>query len=104
MFNKIDYAMVTVSSMDRSVLFYRDVLGFKLRFQSSEWTEFETGTTTLALHGGGKPQGRHDPDSGPRAGVASLGLNVADIAARSGKADITNASIVETFAFIQFPT
>ncbi len=79
MFSKIDYAMVMVSDMDRSVLFYRDVLGFKVRFRSSDWTEFETGTTTLALHGGGKPQSRQEPESDPRAGVASLGLNVTDI-------------------------
>ena len=78
-FNKIDYAMVTVSDMDRSVRFYRDALGLKLRFQSSEWTEFDTGTTTLALHGGGKPQARQGQDTEHAAGVASLGLNVADI-------------------------
>jgi len=75
---KIDYVMVTVSDMERSVQFYRDVLGFTLRFQSSEWTEFETGSTTLALHGGGKPQVQQK-DSESKAGFASLGLNVPDI-------------------------
>src|SRR6185503_2573689 len=55
MFKKPDYIMITVSDMDRSLAFYRDVLGLALRFASPEWTEFETGTTTLALHGGGRP-------------------------------------------------
>ena len=53
MFNQIDYTMVIVSDMQRSVEFYRDKLGIPLKFQSPDWTEFATGTTTLALHGGG---------------------------------------------------
>jgi catechol 2,3-dioxygenase-like lactoylglutathione lyase family enzyme len=47
--------MVTVSDMERSVRFYRDTLGLKLRFQSPDWSEFDLGPTTLALHGGGTP-------------------------------------------------
>jgi lactoylglutathione lyase len=54
-FTKIDYTMVVVSDMERSVAFYRDKLGVPLKFQSPEWTEFQTGGTTLALHGGGIP-------------------------------------------------
>lgn len=53
MFNQIDYTMIVVSDMQRSVEFYRDKLGIPLKFQSPDWTEFATGTTTLALHGGG---------------------------------------------------
>jgi len=53
MFNQIDYTMIVVSDMQRSVEFYRDTLGIPLKFQSPEWTEFATGATTLALHGGG---------------------------------------------------
>jgi catechol 2,3-dioxygenase-like lactoylglutathione lyase family enzyme len=73
MFNQIDYVMVTVSDMSRSVQFYRDKLGLRPRFESPEWTEFETGTTVLALHGGGKPATiSHDP----KAGTASIGFYV----------------------------
>ena len=55
MFKQIDYTMVVVSDMDRAVEFYRDKLGIPLKFQSPDWTEFQTGATTLALHGGGLP-------------------------------------------------
>jgi catechol 2,3-dioxygenase-like lactoylglutathione lyase family enzyme len=44
--------MLMVSNMGRSVAFYRDTLELKLRFQTPDWSEFDMGTTTLALHGG----------------------------------------------------
>jgi lactoylglutathione lyase len=68
--------MVMVSDMSRSVQFYRDKLGLRLRFESPEWTEFETGTTVLALHGGGKPAAvSHEH----QAGTASIGFYVDDL-------------------------
>jgi len=71
--------MVMVSDMDRSVRFYRDTLGLKLRFQSPDWSEFDMGATTLALHGGGKPS---PPRTGPPeslAGTASIGFSVENV-------------------------
>ena len=59
---------VMVSDMERSVQFYRDTLGLKLRFQSPDWTEFDLGTTTLALHGGGKPA---PPGTGPPESIGA---------------------------------
>src|SRR2546427_5696732 len=47
--------MVMVSDMDRSVRFYRETVGLKLRFQSPDWTEFDIDSSTLALHSGGVP-------------------------------------------------
>ena len=44
------YAIKYVADMSRAVKFYRDVLGFELKFESPEWSEFATGETTLALH------------------------------------------------------
>lgn len=80
MLKQLDYAMVMVSDMRRSVEFYRDTLGIALKFQSPEWTEFLTGTTTLALHGGGVPQKHSGPPSeGKPAGVCSIGFNVEDV-------------------------
>ena len=77
MLKQIDYAMVIVSDMKRSVEFYRDTLGIPLKFESPEWTEFDTGITTLALHGGGVAQEYQDTgDQSKTAGTCSLGFNV----------------------------
>ena len=80
MFNQIDYTMVIVSDMNRSVEFYRDKLGIPLKFQSPEWTEFQTGATTLALHGGGITKERSgDGNESKYAGTCSIGFNVDDV-------------------------
>ena len=80
MFKQLDYTMVVVSDMDRSVEFYRDRLGIPLKFQSPEWTEFATGTTTLALHGGGvRSQNPPAGDPSKLAGACSIGFNVDDV-------------------------
>ena len=47
---QVNYAIVFLTDMNRSVAFYRDVLDLPLKFDSSEWTEFATEGTTLALH------------------------------------------------------
>lgn len=80
MFKQIDYTMIVVSDMDRSVEFYRDKLGIPLKFQSPGWTEFATGATTLALHGGGVPaSGPPAGEPAQRAGECSIGFSVADV-------------------------
>jgi lactoylglutathione lyase len=80
MFKQIDYTMVVVSDMARSVEFYRDKLGIPLKFETPEWTEFQTGATTLALHGGGIPQPRSAVgDPSKAAGTCSIGFNVDDL-------------------------
>ena len=77
MFSKIDYAMVNVSDMGRSVAFYRDVLGIPLRFESPGWSEFETGATTLALHHAPTTDQPHG--GGPSAGTCTPGFSVVDL-------------------------
>ena len=75
---KFTHAIVFVSDMARSVAFYRDVLGLPLRFESPEWTEFETPGNTLALHladGPATPSQSMAP-----AGQCQIGFSVADIA------------------------
>ncbi len=47
---RIQYAIVFVSDMTRSVAFYRDIVGIPLKFESPDWTEFATEGATLALH------------------------------------------------------
>src|SRR5260370_33336443 len=68
---KLGYAIHFVSDMDRAVAFYRDTVGLELKFSSPEWSEFATGTTTLALH----PASAENP-----AGTTHLGLHADDIA------------------------
>ena len=80
MFRQIDYTMIVVSDMQRSVEFYRDKLGIPLKFESPDWTEFATGTTTLALHGGGVLDQRPPAgDPSKVAGACSIGFNVENV-------------------------
>ena len=80
MFKQLDYTMVVVSDMKRSIEFYRDTLGIPLKFESPEWTEFSTGTTTLALHGGGVTRQQSEPfGEGKLAGACSIGFNVENL-------------------------
>jgi lactoylglutathione lyase len=80
MFSKVDYVMVNVSDMRRSVEFYRDTLGLPLKFESPGWSEFETGATTLALHGASRAASRDaTTQAGPAAGTCSLGFSVSDL-------------------------
>ena len=85
MFKQVDYVMVVVSDMSRSVKFYRDQLGLALKFESPGWSEFQTGATTLALHGGGKPQEKKGGNPGEQyAGTCSLGFSVENLDQKFG--------------------
>ena len=76
---RLNYAIVFVSDMKRSVSFYRDVIGLPLRFESPGWTEFATDGATLALHAseGGTPPGKTRPDT--TAGQCHPGLSVPEL-------------------------
>jgi len=50
MIGRLALVMVVVKDMDRSVAFYRDVLGLKPKFQSAEWSELEAGAVNVGLH------------------------------------------------------
>jgi lactoylglutathione lyase len=76
--NTLGYVIVFVSDMDKSVAFYRDVLGFPLKEQSHKWTEFGTGDTTLALHLADPADHTHTHATTP-AGHCQIGLSVADL-------------------------
>jgi lactoylglutathione lyase len=72
---RVNYAVVFVSDMRRSVSFYRDIIGLPLRFVSPQWTEFATDGATLALHLA-ESSPRVSADNGPRAGSCRPGLRV----------------------------
>jgi lactoylglutathione lyase len=66
---KLDYAIVMVSDMKKAVAFYRDTLGFPLKFESPHWTEFANDGSTIALHPAGEKP----------AGTCGLGFVVDDL-------------------------
>ena len=74
---RIDYAIVFVSDMKRSVAFYRDVVGLPLKFETPQWTEFATEGSTLALHA--TDGAAADDAGGERAGTCRTGFTVPDI-------------------------
>src|SRR4029453_3860654 len=75
---RINYAIVHVSDMRRSVAFYRDVLGLPLKFESPGWTEFVTEGATLALHmSEGPSSASRDAKNSP--GTCRPGLGVPDL-------------------------
>jgi lactoylglutathione lyase len=78
LFKQVSYIMVVVSNMKKSVEFYRDILGIPLKFESEDWTEFETGATTLALHGGGKQMEKGQMKE-QYAGTCEFGFTIENI-------------------------
>ena len=80
---RVNYAIVFVSDMKRSVAFYRDVVGLTLKFDSPEWSEFATDGATLALH---KSSGPAEAGPSPvesstdhEPGTCRPGLSVRDL-------------------------
>lgn len=51
----LSYIIIYVKDTDKSSAFFRDILGLKEKMNHPGWVEFETGGTTLALHGTEKP-------------------------------------------------
>ena len=76
---RINYAVVFVSDMKRSVAFYRDVFGLPLRFESPDCSEFATEGATLALHSTDAALRRSDAATNPSPGECRPGFNVADL-------------------------
>lgn len=64
-----DRLVIYVSDMERSVTFYRDILGLPLNFSSPGWSEFGNGGTILALH---RHVGGTAAPAEPAAGHATL--------------------------------
>jgi lactoylglutathione lyase len=73
---KLSYAIVFVSDMARSVAFYRDVIGLPVKFETTHWTEMDTGDATLALHASAAGP---TPSQSHSAGTSRPGLAVADL-------------------------
>lgn len=48
--NSLAYVILYVKDADKSLPFYRDTLGMKVKVAEKGWVELEAGQTTLALH------------------------------------------------------
>ncbi|HQR06310.1 MAG TPA: VOC family protein [Gemmatales bacterium] len=75
---RLNYAIIFVSDMVRSVAFYRDVVGLPLKFETPGWTEYATEGATLALHsstGTASPTGDHPPAGHCRPGLSVPNLD-----------------------------
>ncbi len=75
---RMSQVIVYVSDMQRSLSFYRDLLGLKLVSQSDQWSEFTAGSFHLALHW----SNQNDEVQGERnvtAGNAELVFEVEDL-------------------------
>jgi predicted enzyme related to lactoylglutathione lyase len=64
------YAIKNVADMETAVAFYRDTIGLTLRFATPFWSEFDTGSVTLALHAASEAH---------PAGSAQLGFSTGDL-------------------------
>ncbi len=86
MFGKLGLVMIVVRDMERSVAFYRDVLGLRLLIHQSNWSQLDAGNIILGLH----PEGEEvhvSPTSGMSLGiyVDSMDKAVTEIRRRYGK-------------------
>ncbi len=90
---RVNYVILIVSDMSRSVAFYRDVIGLPLRFESPGWTEFATEGATIALHKGSPAPEGGEPRLG--AGRCRPGLSVPDLDAFHRKMLEHNVPCVE---------
>jgi catechol 2,3-dioxygenase-like lactoylglutathione lyase family enzyme len=92
---KLNYAIIFVSDMGRSVAFYRDLLGASLKFETPEWTEFDTGDATLALHRSEPSRGSAGKDLST-AGQCRPGFTVGDLDSFHSKMVASNVETVES--------
>ena len=88
---RVNYAIVFVSDMKRSVEFYRDVLGLPLKFETPGWTEFATDGATLALHACGEA----DADKYEQPGRWRSGFSVPDLDAYHQRMVENNVACVQ---------
>lgn len=82
------------TDMDRSVAFYRDLLGLKAEMISPYWSQFDLGNGKIGIH----PQ--LDKDSEPRGQVGKgwyLGIEVDDIRATRKTLEAAGVQIADDY-------
>jgi predicted enzyme related to lactoylglutathione lyase len=78
------------SDMDRSVAFYRDVLGLSLEFSSPHWSQFRIGSMRLGLH---PSLSGKTPPHGEYGSGWFVGLEVDDLKALRGRLEAVGAPV-----------
>ena len=73
MIGKLSMIMLIVKDMDRSVAFYRDVVGLAVQMHTPFWSSLDAGNIILGLH----PESEHSKVA-PGTGC-TFGFEVADI-------------------------
>ncbi|MEE8156032.1 MAG: VOC family protein [Phycisphaerales bacterium] len=76
---RVNYAIVFVSDMSKSVAFYKDIVGLPLKYESPHWTEFATEGATLALHLSDEPRSANDSQQLKAPGSCRPGLSVPNL-------------------------
>lgn len=76
---QVNYAIIFVSDMKRSVSFYRDIIGLPLKFETTHWTEFATEGATLALHLSEIANPEKEPSEDLPAGRCRPGLSIPNL-------------------------
>ena len=78
--SKINHIIVMVSNMSRSIEFYENIIGFKLKLCSENWAEFDVGNIVFALHGGGKSKAKNELEPHENlSGTSSISFDVEDV-------------------------
>ena len=93
-FETVDYVILYVRDIERSIAFYRDVVGLRFKFLDSGYAEFATKVTKFALFDRALlPNliGREQSEGGPSAEVAFL---VDDVDAETERVKAAGAGIL----------
>lgn len=70
----LSYIIIYVRDTEKSLAFYRDTLGLKVKLSHPGWAELETGGTILALHESDAP-----PSNRPEGAWPTLVFSVDDV-------------------------
>ena len=86
MFGKLGLVMIVVRNMERSVAFYRDVLGLTLLISQQNWSQLDAGNILIGLHPDGD-EVKVSPTTGMSIGiyVDDMDKAIAEIRGRHGK-------------------
>ncbi len=90
---RIDYVIWYVAALDRSIAFYRDVVGMELRFTGEGYAEFVTENTKFALFERAR-LGELIGRSGGTAPCGEVGFLVEDVDAQADRLRDAGAAIL----------